>query len=227
VRAVDVNVTAAGTSFVAETFAGSHTFQLKLIGKFNIYNALAAITAGLVEGISLDQMAHTLASIPGVNGRFEPVDAGQPYLVVVDYAHTPDSLENVIRTIQQFVTGNIITVFGCGGDRDRTKRPIMGKIAAEMSDITLVTSDNPRTEHPTAIIGEIVAGIGPELQDSSRLLVIEDRQIAIKKAIEIAQPHDVVLIAGKGHETYQEIDGVRHEFDDREIAKLAIRGMLN
>jgi UDP-N-acetylmuramoyl-L-alanyl-D-glutamate--2,6-diaminopimelate ligase len=185
-----------------------------------VYNTLAAIAVGLVEGLSLAQMAASLANIPGVNGRFEPVVAGQPFLCIVDYAHTPDSLENVLQTIEGFADGRIITVFGCGGDRDRTKRPLMGAIASRMSDITIVTLDNPRTEDPQAILDEIVTGI----VEHAEYEVIENRADAIKKAIEIARPQDVVLIAGKGHETYQEIHGVRTDFDDREVAKSAIRG---
>jgi UDP-N-acetylmuramoyl-L-alanyl-D-glutamate--2,6-diaminopimelate ligase len=220
VRATDVRVHTGGTSMNVQTYVGEQAFELKLVGKFNVYNTLAAIAVGLVEGLSLAQMAASLANIPGVNGRFEPVVAGQPFLCIVDYAHTPDSLENVLQTIEGFADGRIITVFGCGGDRDRTKRPLMGAIASRMSDITIVTLDNPRTEDPQAILDEIVTGIVAEAEYE----VIENRADAIKKAIEIARPQDVVLIAGKGHETYQEIHGVRTDFDDREVAKSAIRG---
>lgn len=220
VRATEVRVHSSGTSMKVQTYVGEQSFELKLVGKFNVYNALAAIAVGLVEGLSLAQMAACLQEVAGVNGRFEPVVAGQPFLVIVDYAHTPDSLENVLQTIQGFADGRIITVFGCGGDRDRTKRPLMGAIASRMSDITIVTSDNPRTEMPKAILDEIVTGI----VEHAEYEVIENRADAIQKAIEIARPHDVVLIAGKGHETYQEIHGVRTDFDDREVAKSAIRG---
>ena len=224
VRAVDITLQASGTSFTVQSFAGEQVFQLQLIGKFNVYNALAAITAALVEGIPLSVIANSLASVKGVNGRFEPVQAGQSFSVIVDYAHTPDSLENVISTIQEFVQGKIITVFGCGGDRDRTKRPIMGRIANEMSDYSIITSDNPRTEQPAAILSEIEHGIKSKPYGFKSYEIIEDRKLAIEKAIEIAGPQDVVLIAGKGHETYQEINGIRYDFDDRLVAEAAIRG---
>jgi UDP-N-acetylmuramoyl-L-alanyl-D-glutamate--2,6-diaminopimelate ligase len=224
VRAVDITLHASGTQFKLQSFAGEQMFQLQLIGKFNVYNALAAIAAALVEGIPLSVIAESLAGVKGVNGRFEPVQAGQSFSVVVDYAHTPDSLENVLSTIQEFVQGKIITVFGCGGDRDRTKRPIMGRIANEMSDYTIVTSDNPRTEQATSILAEIEQGIHTKPYGFKSYEIIEDRKQAIEKAIEIAGPQDVVLIAGKGHETYQEINGVRYDFDDRLVAEAAIRG---
>lgn len=224
VRAVDITLQASGTQFKLQSFAGEQMFQLQLIGKFNIYNALAAISAALVEGIPLPVIAESLAGVKGVNGRFEPVQAGQSFPVIVDYAHTPDSLQNVLSTIQEFADGKIITVFGCGGDRDRTKRPIMGRIANEMSDFTIVTSDNPRTENPSAILAEIEQGIQSKPYGFKSYEIIEDRRQAIEKAIEIAGPQDVVLIAGKGHETYQEINGVRYDFDDRLVAEAAIRG---
>jgi UDP-N-acetylmuramoyl-L-alanyl-D-glutamate--2,6-diaminopimelate ligase len=224
VRAIDLRMNANGTQFTVKSYAGDWDFQLKMIGKFNVYNALAAIAAALVEGISLKQIAASLAEVNGVNGRFEPVIAGQSFLVVVDYAHTPDSLENVLHTIREFATGKIITVFGCGGDRDKSKRPIMGKIASELSDYVVLTTDNPRTENPATILSEIENGLHTKMVQENRYERIENRQTAIEKAIEMAGPHDVVLIAGKGHETYQEIHGVRTDFDDRKVAEQAIRG---
>lgn len=225
VRATGVKVTAQGTSFHVDTFRGSADIQLRMVGKFNVYNALAAITAGLLEGIELENIKRSLESVPGVAGRVESVDAGQPFAVIVDYAHTPDGLENVLKTVNEFAEGRVITVFGCGGDRDRTKRPIMGKIAAKYSDFILVTSDNPRTEDPDLILKDIEQGLKDDSVPQERYEMIVDRRTAIQKAIEMASPQDVVLIAGKGHETYQTIGTTNYDFDDREVAKEAIRGL--
>ncbi|KAF9119523.1 hypothetical protein BGX30_003796 [Mortierella sp. GBA39] len=223
VRATGVK--AQGTSFHVDTFRGSADIQLRMVGKFNVYNALAAITAGLLEGIELDNIKRSLESVPGVAGRVESVDAGQPFAVIVDYAHTPDGLENVLKTVNEFAEGRVITVFGCGGDRDRTKRPIMGKIAAKYSDFIFVTSDNPRTEDPELILKDIEQGLKDDSVPQERYEMIVDRRTAIQKAIEMASPQDVVLIAGKGHETYQTIGTTNYDFDDREVAKEAIRGL--
>ncbi|GIO58723.1 UDP-N-acetylmuramoyl-L-alanyl-D-glutamate--2,6-diaminopimelate ligase [Paenibacillus sp. SSG-1] len=225
VRATGVKVTAQGTSFHVDTFRGSADIQLRMVGKFNVYNALAAITAGLLEGIELENIKRSLESVPGVDGRVESVDAGQPFAVIVDYAHTPDGLENVLKTVNEFAEGRVITVFGCGGDRDRTKRPIMGKIAAKYSDFIFVTSDNPRTEDPELILKDIEQGLKDDSVPQERYEMIVDRRTAIQKAIEMASPQDVVLIAGKGHETYQTIGTTNYDFDDREVAKEAIRGL--
>ncbi|MGG4045461.1 MULTISPECIES: UDP-N-acetylmuramoyl-L-alanyl-D-glutamate--2,6-diaminopimelate ligase [Paenibacillus] len=225
VRATSVKVTAQGTSFHVDTFRGSAVIQLRMVGKFNVYNALAAITAGLLEGIELENIKRSLESVPGVDGRVESVDAGQPFAVIVDYAHTPDGLENVLKTVNEFAEGRVITVFGCGGDRDRTKRPIMGKIAAKYSDFIFVTSDNPRTEDPELILKDIEQGLKDDSVPQERYEMIVDRRTAIQKAIEMASPQDVVLIAGKGHETYQTIGTTNYDFDDREVAKEAIRGL--
>lgn len=220
VRAQNIRITSAGTAFTLSTFRGSIDVQLKLIGKFNVYNVLAATSVALLEGITLPQIKKSLESISGVSGRFEPVQAGQPYTVLVDYAHTPDSLENVLATIREFAEGNVICVVGCGGDRDRGKRPLMAQIAAKYSDLTVITSDNPRTEDPEAIIADMAEGLKEVERD--RYVTIVDRRQAIFDAIGRAQPKDVVLIAGKGHETYQEINGVRYDFDDREVAREAM-----
>ena len=155
----------------------------------------------------------------------EAVDAGQPFSVIVDYAHTPDGLENVLATVKEFAEGHIYCVFGCGGDRDRKKRPIMGQIAAKYADYLLVTSDNPRTEDPELILLDIEAGLKEHQVASDRYELIVDRRAAITKAIEMASPKDVVLIAGKGHETYQLIGKDILDFDDRLVAGEAIRGM--
>ncbi|MGO4275384.1 glutamate ligase domain-containing protein, partial [Paenibacillus sp. TAF58] len=159
-----------------------------------------------------------------VDGRMEVVNEGQDYLVLVDYAHTPDGLENALSTVRDFAEGKVITVFGCGGDRDRTKRPLMGKVTAKYSDYLYVTSDNPRTENPDSILDDIVPGLKEVNYPKEQYELIVDRKKAIQKAIEGAGPKDVILIAGKGHETYQDVMGVKHDFDDRLVAKAAIRG---
>lgn len=209
-----------GTSFKLKTFHGSVDVQMKLMGTFNVYNVLAATAVALGEGISIEQIRKTLSRVQGVPGRFERVDEGQSFTVLVDYAHTPDSLENVLTTIREFAKGKVTCVVGCGGDRDRTKRPQMAQIAASYSEQAIITSDNPRTEDPQQIIDDMMDGVNgfsPE-----RVKSIVDRTEAIRSAIHSASAGDVVLIAGKGHETYQEIDGIRYDFDDREVARQAI-----
>lgn len=225
-RASNITITAKGTSFHVDTFAGSTDISLNMVGKFNVYNALAAIAAALLEGILLDDIKKSLESIKGVEGRVESVDEGQSFAVIVDYAHTPDGLENVLRTVNEFAEGRVICVFGCGGDRDRTKRPIMGKIAAKLSSYVIVTSDNPRTEDPEAILEDIKQGLLEEQVAGDQYELIVDRHEAIQKAIEMASYGDVVLIAGKGHETYQLIGNKVLDFDDRKVAKEAIRGLV-
>ncbi|RUS48438.1 UDP-N-acetylmuramoyl-L-alanyl-D-glutamate--2,6-diaminopimelate ligase [Cohnella sp. AR92] len=227
VRASNVRITSRGTTFRLHTFRGDCDVQLRLVGKFNVYNALAALAAGLCEGIALADIVKSLESTPGVPGRVEAVDEGQSFAAIVDYAHTPDGLDNVLRTVREIASGRVICVFGCGGDRDRTKRPIMGKIAAEWSDHIFVTSDNPRTEDPLAILSDIKAGLTEAGVDPARYELEPDREKAIHKAVEMASPGDVVLIAGKGHETYQLIGGVTYDFDDRLVAGAAIRSVLN
>jgi UDP-N-acetylmuramoyl-L-alanyl-D-glutamate--2,6-diaminopimelate ligase len=223
VRATDIEFTAEGTEFTVHCFAGNRRFRMKLVGRFNVYNALGAIAATLAEGVSIDAIANSLERVNVVDGRMELVREGQSFTVAVDYAHTPDGLENALTTVREFARGRVITVFGCGGDRDRTKRPMMGRIAAQYSDYVICTSDNPRTEDPKAILKDIEPGIaeGGKMQNSYVLIV--DRREAIQKAVEMAAPEDVVLIAGKGHETYQIIGKETHDFDDRQVAREAIR----
>ncbi|NBI29418.1 UDP-N-acetylmuramoyl-L-alanyl-D-glutamate--2,6-diaminopimelate ligase [Chengkuizengella marina] len=227
VQATDIRITSKGTNFKVNTFVGSMDFCIQLIGKFNIYNALAAITASLLEGITLKSIKESLEQVKGIDGRFESVYENQDYLVIVDYSHTPDSLENALKTISEFAEGKITCVFGCGGDRDRTKRPLMGQIAAKYCDHVYVTSDNPRTENPIHILLDIEKGIIDSGMTGSQYELIVDRKQAIKKAISNAYAKDVVLIAGKGHETYQEIHGVKKDFDDRLVAKKVIRSIIN
>lgn len=197
VSAKNITMGAGGISFKAETFKGEIDIHLKLIGRFNIYNTLAAITAALLEGIPLESIRDSLTQLESVQGRMELVDAGQPFSVLVDYAHTPDALENVLNTLKEIAEGRIITVFGCGGDRDTGKRPKMGRIAGAFSDYVAVTSDNPRTEEPSNILSQIAEGIN---EDKYQCIV--DGETAIEKAIKMARTKDIVLIAGKGHETY-------------------------
>ncbi|MCR2803703.1 UDP-N-acetylmuramoyl-L-alanyl-D-glutamate--2,6-diaminopimelate ligase [Paenibacillus soyae] len=227
VRATDIKITAQGTRFHVRTFRGEADIQLKLPGKFNVYNALAAVSAALIEGIELEAIKRSLESIPGVPGRVESVEEGQPFAVVVDYAHTPDGLENVLRAVREFAENRVICVFGCGGDRDRTKRPLMGRIAAKHADLLIVTSDNPRTEDPNRIIADIEAGLAGASVSRERYQLLPDRREAIQKAVEMASPGDVVLIAGKGHETYQLVGDKVYDFDDRIEAKEAIRGLIH
>jgi UDP-N-acetylmuramoyl-L-alanyl-D-glutamate--2,6-diaminopimelate ligase len=191
--------------------------DLKLKGRFNVENALAAMAGGRLLGISDDDIAAGIERVDGVPGRFEPVDEGQPFTVLVDYAHTPDSLENVLRSARGLTNERVLCVFGCGGDRDRGKRPLMGRIAAELADLSIVTSDNPRSEDPRAIIEEILSGAEADLE------VEPDRREAIARAIEAAASGDVVLIAGKGHEQGQQFRDRTVPFDDREVAREALR----
>jgi len=214
VRASGIRVTAKGTSFELISFAGSVHVDLKLIGKFNVYNALGAVAVALLEGVSLENVRKSLEDMQPVEGRMETVDEGQEFLVLVDYAHTPDGLENALAAVKDVAEGRVITVFGCGGDRDRGKRPKMGRIAARYSDYVFVTSDNPRTEEPEDILKDIEPGVLDAGYTSDRYVMIADRRTAIQKAIEMASPKDVVLIAGKGHETYQLIKGATLHFDE-------------
>lgn len=216
VRAVDIHSSLKGTDFQVKY--GSHQFpiSMKMIGGFSVYNALAAITFALAEQIPIPVIQGALAKVSGVPGRFEQVDLGQDYTVVVDYAHTPDGLENILSTARDVVVNRLITVFGCGGDRDRTKRPLMGEIAGKYSDFSVVTSDNPRTEDPLKIIEDILPGID-QIREA-RYAVIPDRREAIHHAIHMARAGDLVVIAGKGHETYQLVNDQVLDFDDRQVA---------
>lgn len=226
VSAADIRITPDGTSFTVHSFQGTVQMKLKLVGKFNVYNALGAITVALIEGVPLEQIKNSLERVQMIAGRMESVQLGQDFLVLVDYAHSPDGLENALATIREFAQGKVYTVFGCGGDRDRTKRPIMGQIAAKYSDYVFVTSDNPRSEEPNSILKDIERGIQDGGFDDSRYELIVDRKSAIQKAVDKASAKDVVLIAGKGHETYQIIGGITHDFDDRLVAKEAIRSLI-
>ena len=215
-RAHILEKSVAGTR--AEIFAGEQRLgELKINtpGMFSVENAIGAVGVTLEASIPWDAVKAGIEKTRGVAGRFESVENSRGIPVIVDYAHTPDALENVLKTAREFTENRIITVFGCGGDRDRTKRPLMGEIAGKYSDYCVVTSDNPRTEDPEKILEDIVPGIEPT---GCEYTVIEDRRRAIKKAVTQYQPGDVVIIAGKGHEDYQIIGTVKHHFDDRETA---------
>lgn len=217
----DLKYQPSGVSGILHTPQGDATFQSPLVGQYNLANLLAAVGAVLQLGVDLQVIAQVLPQFPGVPGRMERVQISpeQDISAIVDYAHTPDSLENLIKAARPFITGKTICVFGCGGDRDRTKRPQMGKIAAELADLAVVTSDNPRTEDPEKILQDILAGIDGDRQ----VLVISDRAAAIRAAIIQAQPGDGVLIAGKGHEDYQILGTEKIHFDDREQARAALQ----
>ena len=222
IRARDVETTLRGVSFVAETPNGSVPIRLSHLGEYSVYNALAALAAGPARGLELDTIAAGLDAAPPVPGRFELVDAGQDFVVVVDYAHKPDALERLLRSARQLKPRRILTVFGCGGDRDHGKRPVMGRIAAELSDFAIVTSDNPRSENPDAIVADILAGVRSADPSASHHAAVVDRTAAIRRAVDMAETGDIVIIAGKGHEPYQLIAGRRLDFDDRREARDAI-----
>ena len=213
-HAEDLQLHADGISFTAVTGDKKRKVSLPIPGRFTVYNALSVLGISLQLGISLESSAKALATAKGVRGRVEVVPTpGKPYTVLLDYAHTPDGLENVLRSVRDFCKGRLIAVFGCGGDRDPIKRPIMGRIGVELSDIAVITSDNPRTEAPMDIIADILEGVSKE-QDN--YIVIEDRRKAIQYAMDIAGKDDMIVLAGKGHETYQEINGVKYHLDERE-----------
>jgi len=201
----------------ARFHAGGLDVETRLLGRFNVENVLGAIAAARLLGISGDAVSAGVMTVEGVPGRFEAVDEHQDFAVVVDYAHTPDSLENVLRAARDLAEGRVVCVFGCGGERDRSKRPLMGAIAAKASDVAIVTSDNPRGEDPDAIIEEILRGVDRSVE------VEPDRRAAIERALGLARPGDVVVIAGKGHEQGQEIAGRVVPFDDREVARDVLR----
>ncbi len=193
--------------------------ETPLRGRFNVENALGAVAAALLIDLPEEAIVEGVASVASVPGRFEPVDAGQPFAVIVDYSHTPDSLETALRAARDLAEGRVLVVFGAGGDRDRGKRPLMGRIAVQLADVAIVTSDNPRSEDPLAIIQDVLQGAGLDVE------IDPDRRSAIERAIGLAEPGDVVLIAGKGHEQGQEAGGVVLPFDDRVVAREALAAL--
>ena len=218
-RADGINLSEAGVRFRVESPWGSGEVVARVLGAFNVSNLLAVLGALLAQGIAFDDAVEALGSLEPVPGRLERVGGGEAPLVVIDYAHTPDALEKALVALRPTVAAGhrLVCVFGCGGDRDPGKRPLMGQAAARLADHVVVTSDNPRSEDPHAIIARILEGI-----PKGRAEAIEDRQVAIFSAVHHARAGDVVLLAGKGHETYQEIAGVRHPFNDREVAGAAL-----
>ena len=212
-----------GNAFTVRSPAGEAAVELPLRGRFNAANALVALAAGDALGLELDAMAEAMERVQAVPGRVQAVDEGQGFAVLVDYAHKPGALEKVLQSAREVATGSVLAVFGAGGDRDRGKRPLMGEIAARLADRVIVTSDNPRSEPPDAIIDEILAGVPAGASHVERLA---DRRAAIARALELAGPGDVVVIAGKGHEQGQEHAGGRKEpFDDVQVARAALRGL--
>lgn len=220
VRARHISSGFQGLKFEIQSGDRKFVVQSGLIGKINVYNILAACCAGLSHDIEVDAIIRGIAECRAVPGRFERVDEGQPFTVVVDYAHTDDALKNVISIARGLAPERIITIFGCGGDRDRAKRPLMGQVAAELSDFVIVTSDNPRSEDPLAIINDALVGVR---RRDTRHLVEPDRAAAIHRAMMEARPGDIVIIAGKGHETYQTLKDRTIPFDDRQVARDVLR----
>ncbi|MBX7189165.1 MAG: UDP-N-acetylmuramyl-tripeptide synthetase, partial [Solirubrobacterales bacterium] len=218
--AVEVSFNAGGASFLLQSEHGDIPVTTMLPGSFNVANALAALAGAVALGVDPEEAMAGLADAGRVPGRFEPIDEGQEFAVLVDYAHTPDSVENVLRAARGLTEGRLISIVGAGGDRDKAKRPMMGRAGAELSDLAVITSDNPRSEDPAAIIEDVLAGI----DDRESVLVEQDRDAAIGLAIREAGPGDTVVIAGKGHEQGQEFEnGRKIPFDDRDVARRHLR----
>jgi UDP-N-acetylmuramoyl-L-alanyl-D-glutamate--2,6-diaminopimelate ligase len=214
-------LTFSGLSFTAQTPNGKIDVESSLVGRINVYNILAAIGAAQALGISNEVIATGVRNLESVSGRFQPIAMGQPFLVVVDYAHTDDALENLIRTARELnPKGRIIMLFGCGGEKDRTKRPVMGEVSGRLSDLTILSSDNPKSEDPLKIISDIVVGLQ---KTHGKYMIEPDREKAIGLAIDEARAGDILLLAGKGHENYQILADRTLEFDDREVARRALR----
>jgi UDP-N-acetylmuramoyl-L-alanyl-D-glutamate--2,6-diaminopimelate ligase len=213
IRPESLVLDASGARFTA----GGIEIRSQLRGRFNVENVLGVIAAAILLDVDEDEIAAGIAAVAGAPGRFETVDEGQPFTVVVDYAHKPDALDKVLRAARELTAGRVLVVFGAGGDRDRGKRPLMGKIAHDLADVVIVTSDNPRSEDPLAIIQDVLQGSGMDVE------IDPDRRTAIARALELAEPGDVVVIAGKGHEQGQEVAGEKLPFDDRAVAREALR----
>ncbi len=218
--AKNLRMSERGVIFTITRNGEEREMRLGIPGKFSVYNALGAICVCLNIGIDIVDIENGLVLAKSVKGRIEVVHTHTPYTVIIDYAHTPDGLENIISAVRDFAKGRVITVFGCGGNRDSSKRPKMGKIAEDLSDIAVVTSDNPRCEVPSDIIADILAGMKKDNH-----VVVENRKEAIRYAMEIAQKDDIIILAGKGHETYQEIEHIKHDFDERVVVKDILASM--
>ncbi len=224
-QARDIRMTVAGMKLTLAYKGKTRDLESRLTGRFNVENILAAYTIGVGLGITEDSLRSGISRLPAVRGRFEQLVSPAGWTAVIDYAHTPDALEKCLRTIRDLLPkghpGRVITVFGCGGNRDRGKRPKMGRIATELSDITVVTSDNPRKEDPGTIIDEVLAGV----RSGATVHREADRPAAIRKALAMARAGDVVLVAGKGHEDYQIVGEQKHHLDDREEVENFIMAM--
>ncbi len=219
----DIALLSDGVRFTAVAGDSQVPVKLGIPGGFTVYNAMTALGCAMQLGISLEDAAGALETAQGIKGRVEVVPTpGKPYTVLIDYAHTPDGLENVLSSVRGYCKGRLIAVFGCGGDRDPIKRPIMGRIGAEIADMAIITSDNPRTEQPMAIIEDILKGLS---DCKKNYQVIENRQEAIRHAMDIAEKDDIIVLAGKGHETYQEICGVKYHLDEREVVAAHLEKM--
>jgi len=218
--ASEVQFDASAANFLVESEHGDLIVRTALPGRFNVANALAALAAAVALGVDPEDAVAALAGAARVPGRFEPIDEGQDFAVLVDYAHTPDSVENALRAARDLGEGRLIAIVGAGGDRDRAKRPLMGAAASQLADVAIITSDNPRSEDPALIIEDVLAGI----EDRGSVEVEPDRSVAIKLAVDMAEPGDTIVIAGKGHEQGQEFEGGRKiPFDDREVAREHLR----
>ena len=214
IQARNVELHSQGIRFTAAREGETVAVELPIPGRFTVHNALTVLGIALSLGISMEACARALSGAKGVKGRIEVVPTpNEPYTVLIDYAHTPDGLENILRSVRDFCRGRVIAVFGCGGDRDPMKRPIMGHIGVGLSDFAVITSDNPRTEEPMAIIRDILKGVN---QEDGEYIVIEDRRKAIRYAMDIGKKDDIIILAGKGHETYQDIGGRKYHLDERE-----------
>lgn len=221
-RATAINVLASGANFTLNNEAfGKMPLKLHITGIFNVYNVMSAVGAALAENIESAVIAKVLQEFTSVPGRFELVKAGQDFSIIVDYAHTPDGVENVLKTARKIAKKKIIAVFGCGGDRDRTKRPIMGRLAAELADVVIATSDNPRSEDPEFILNEVETGVKEKIGNKQHGKIVDRRQ-AIFRAVALAQTDDIVVILGKGHENYQILKDKTIHFDDKEVAREAV-----
>jgi UDP-N-acetylmuramoyl-L-alanyl-D-glutamate--2,6-diaminopimelate ligase len=222
IRPIDITTIPSISGRVA-TPVGEIALDMPLVGRFNVENSMAAIGAAIGLGLSAERIENGLSAARALPGRFEPIVAGQDFAVIVDYAHTPDALENVLTEAGHLANGKVICVVGCGGDRDRTKRPVMGEISTRLADSTVFTSDNPRTENPELILDDIIAGV----ECGNQFDRIERRGAAIRNAVSQARHGDVVVIAGKGHEPYQEIGYTKHLYDDRDEARMALAEMIS
>lgn len=213
----DIEITEDGVSFDVQ-LQGMHNIEINLMmtGMFNVYNAMAAASCAMILGVSAENIKAGLESMPSVPGRIEMLPTNTPYRVILDYSHVPDALMNILTTVRQFAKARVIVLFGCGGDRDQGKRPMMGEIGGKLADLSILTSDNPRTEDPMKILAAIEEGIKPT---GGQYVVIENRREAIRYALETAEEGDIIVLAGKGHETYQEINGVKNPFDEKVVVQ--------